>query len=255
MNRDLFDLNGAACLVTGASSGIGSVIAEGLAEAGAKVVLAARRTDKLNRLARSLRKRGFETKSTKCDVTREREVEAAVKAAVASYGSLDVLVNNAGTTHMSPGHEVNLEAWKRVLDVNLTGTFLCAKHASRQMMNQRRGKIINISSVYGLVADTSPELPYYASKAGVIGLTRQLALELAPYNIQVNSIAPGFFSSEMTKAIIEDVDELSYTLSRIPVRRIGKPKELTGVVQFLASKASDYVTGQLIVVDGGWTLW
>ena len=132
---------------------------------------------------------------------------------------------------------------------------MCAKHASKRMIEQKKGKIINISSVYGVMADTSPELPYYASKAGVIGLTRQLALELAPYNIQVNAIAPGFFSSEMTKPIFEDADALSYTLSRIPMNRVGLPEELSGVARFLASRASDYVTGQLIVVDGGWSLW
>lgn len=255
MKPDLFDLHGASCLVTGASSGLGSVIAEGLAEGGARVVVAARRVDRLEKLVRLLGKRGLEAESIKCDVTREADVEKMIKSTVEFYESLDVLVNNAGTTHTSRSFELSLPAWKQVLDVNLTGTFLCAKHASRQMIRQRKGKIINMSSVYGLRADSSPELPYYASKAGVLGLTRQLALELAPYNIQVNSIAPGFFPSEMTKAIIENPDELSNTLSRVPMKRIGRPRDLVGVVQFLASKASDYMTGQLIVVDGGWTLW
>lgn len=255
MKKDLFDLRGVTCLVTGASSGLGSVMAEGMAKAGAKVILAARRTDRLVRLVRLLRKRGLEADSITCDVTRETEVKRMVNTAFKSCGSLDVLINNAGTTHTSPCFEVSLAGWKRVLDVNLTGAFLCAKHASRQMIRQGRGKIVNISSVYGIIADGSPELPYYASKAGVIGLTRQLALELAPYNIQVNSIAPGFFPSEMTKTIIENPDELSNMLSRIPMKRIGKPADLVGVVQFLSSKASDYMTGQVVVVDGGWTLW
>jgi gluconate 5-dehydrogenase len=255
MNHDLFDVRDSVCLVTGASSGIGVAIAAGLAEGGAKVVLAARRLDRLQKFERSLSARGYSAKAIKCDVTDERDVSAAVAETVDSYKSLDVLVNNAGITHVSPTHQLSLEDWRRVLDVNLTGVFLCAKHASKRMIEQKKGKIINISSVYGVMADTSPELPYYASKAGVIGLSRQLALELAPYNIQVNAIAPGFFSSEMTKPIFEDADALSYTLSRIPMNRVGLPEELSGVARFLASRASDYVTGQLIVVDGGWSLW
>lgn len=255
MNENLFDVADYACLVTGASSGIGKVIAEGFAGAGAKVMLAARRNDRLEEIVGSLRSRGLEAKWIRCDVANEDDVESAVNATVDAYSSLDLLVNCAGITHVSQSTELKVSDWRRVLEVNLTGTFLAAKHAAKQMMTKKRGKIVNFASVYGVLADISPELPYFASKAGVVGLTRQLALELAPYNIQVNSIAPGFFISEMNKPIIEDTDALSYTLSRIPLRRIGKASEILGVVQFLASKASDYITGQLIIVDGGWTLW
>ena len=255
MKDDLFDVSDLVCLVTGASSGIGKVIAEGFADAGAKVMLTARRSDRLETNAKELQSRNLHAKWIKCDVANESDVKSAVKATVDAYGSLDLLVNCAGITHVSQSTEVNLSDWQRVLDVNLTGTFLCSKHAAKQMMTRKRGKIVNFASVYGVVADTSPELPYFASKAGVVGLTRQMALELAPYNIQVNSIAPGFFSSEMNKPIIEDTDALSSALARIPLRRIGTTSEILGVVQFLASKASNYITGQLIIVDGGWTLW
>ena len=230
-------------------------MAEGLAEAGGRLVLAARRIDKLDEVVRSMRTKGYDVRAMRCDVTDEGEVKRTAEAITGVYGSLDVLVNNAGTTFASPTKDLDVEEWRRVVDVNLTGVFLCTKHAAKQMIKQGRGKIVNVSSVYGVMVDTSLELPYYASKSGVIGLTRQLALEFASYNLQVNAIAPGFFPSEMTKPVIEDVDSLSYTLSRIPMKRIGKPEELKGIVRFLASKASDYVTGQLIVVDGGWSLW
>ena len=255
MSDDLFNVSGSVCLVTGASSGLGLIIAEGLVEAGAKVILAARRIERLKQHENSLRAKGFESMAIQCDVTHETEVERAIKSTVSTYGSLDLLVNNAGNTHVSTTTSLSLDDWKKVLDVNLTGAFLCAKHAAKEMIRRGKGKIINIASVYGVMADTSPELPYYTSKAGIIGLTRQLALELAPNNIQVNAIAPGFFESEMTKPIIEDADAVSYSLARIPVKRMGRPDELKGVVRFLASKASDYITGQLIIVDGGWTLW
>jgi gluconate 5-dehydrogenase len=255
MERDIFDVTGNVCLVTGASSGLGVIMAEGLAEAGARVVLGARRVDKLQDVSDSLRSKGYSAETVRCDVTNESEVRSMVESVVQRYGALDVLVNNAGTTIASPTDALSIDDWKRVLDTNLTGVFLCCKHAYRKMVAQKHGKIVNISSVYGLMADTSLELPYYASKAGIVGFTRQLALELAPHNVQVNSIAPGFFPSEMTEPVIADVDSLSYTLSRIPMRRIGTPQELKGVIRFLGSRASDYITGQTLVVDGGWSLW
>ncbi|HYW01755.1 MAG TPA: SDR family NAD(P)-dependent oxidoreductase [Candidatus Acidoferrum sp.] len=255
MTRDIFDVIDNVCLITGASSGLGVIMAEGLAEAGARVVLAARRLDKLREVSDALKSKGYRAEAVKCDVTNEMEVRSTIESVIRNYGSLDMLVNNAGTTAVSPTAELQVEDWKQVLDANLTGVFLCCKSVLRQMMAQKRGKVVNISSVYGLMADISPELPYYTSKAGIVGLTRQLALELASHNVQVNAIAPGFFPSEMTEPIIMNVDSLAYTLSRIPMKRIGTPQELKGVIRFLGSRASDYITGQVIVVDGGWSLW
>ncbi len=255
MTRDIFDVTDNVCLITGASSGLGVIMAEGLAEAGARVVLAARRLDKLREVSDSLKSKGYRAEAVKCDVTDKMEVRSTIESVIRNYGSLDMLVNNAGTTAVSATADLQVDDWKGVLDANLTGVFLCCKYALKQMMTQKRGKIVNISSVYGLMADISLELPYYTSKAGIVGLTRQLALELASHNVQVNSIAPGFFPSEMTEPIIMNVDSLAYTLSRIPMKRIGMPQELKGVIRFLGSRASDYITGQVIVVDGGWSLW
>jgi NAD(P)-dependent dehydrogenase (short-subunit alcohol dehydrogenase family) len=151
---------------------------------------------------------------------------------------------------------MKLEDWEKVLNVNLTGVFLFCREVAKNMIKiGEGGKIINVSSIYGLIADDTPELPYFVSKAGLLGLTRQLALELAPYRINVNAIAPGFFPSEMTSQFISDLDNLSLTLSKIPLRRIGMPNDLKGVIIFLASRASDYITGQVIVIDGGWSIW
>lgn len=255
MTTDIFKVTDKVCWITGASSGLGIMLAEGLAEAGARVVLTARRVDRLHQVAESLKSKGYEAEPMKCDVTKETEVRSVVETVTEKFGSLDVLVNNAGTTTVSPTTDMQVSEWKRVLETNLTGVFLCSKYASSQMIAQKHGKIVNISSVYAAMADISFELPYYTTKAGIFGLTRQLALELAPHNVQVNSIAPGFFPSEMTRSVITDLDSLSYTLSRIPMKRIGTTEDLKGVIRFLASKASDYITGQVITVDGGWNLW
>lgn len=253
---DLFRLDGRTALVTGASSGIGVVMAEALAEAGARVALAARREKKLRHVAEALAEKGYEVKAFRCDVSSENDVKNLIENVVREMGAIDILVNNAGITAESPSTEMRVEDWRKVLEVNLTGVFLCSREAAKKMIDGRRGgKIINVSSVYGLMADATPEAPYFASKAGVVGLTRQLALEWAPYGINVNAVAPGIFPSEMTAPFIEDADDLSYTLSRVPFHRLGLPEDLKGVILFLASKASDYVTGQVIVVDGGWSIW
>lgn len=253
---ELFKLNGKTAIVTGASSGLGVIMAEALCEAGARVMLVARRIEKLKFVANLLESKGFTVKFFQCDVSIEKEVVETVKEIINNMGRVDILVNNAGITIPSPTTEMRLDDWKKVIDVNLTGMFLFCREVAKNMIEVREGgKIINVSSIYGLIADDTPELPYFASKAGVLGLTRQLALELAPYKINVNAVAPGFFPSEMTSPFISDLDSLSFTLSKIPLRRIGLPDDLKGVIVFLASRASDYITGQVIVVDGGWSIW
>jgi len=251
----LFGLDGRVAVVTGSAGGLGRFMAEGLADAGAKVALLDIRKEQLAKAEEEMTKKGFKAKAVECDITDEGQVKRAFERVAAKLGSPDILVNNAGITKASPATEFKLEDWKKIFDVNLNGMFLCSREAARRMMKRRRGKIINISSVYGLMADVSPELAYYTSKAGVVGMTRGLALEFARYNINVNAIAPGFFPTEMTRPFIEDLDALSYTLARIPTRRLQRPYEIKGAVVFLASRASDGITGQVVPVDSGWSIW
>ncbi|MEM4203101.1 MAG: glucose 1-dehydrogenase [Candidatus Methanomethylicaceae archaeon] len=249
-----FNIKGQTAIVTGASSGLGVTFAETLAELGVNLIIAARRYEKLVEVADRISKKfDAEVLPIKTDVSREEEVINMVKAAVEKFGSLEILVNNAGVASLSPSIDISLEEWKKVLDINLTGVFLCARTAAREMMKRKYGKIINISSIYGAVGDVFPTAPYYASKGAVINLTRALAVEWAPYNINVNAIAPGFFPSEMTQLVFQDEKITNYILSRTPLRRIGDPLDLKAALVYLASPASNYVTGQTIFVDGGWT--
>ena len=253
--KKMYSLEGKVAVVTGASSGLGVVFSEALGEMGASIELAARRTDKLHEVESKLNETGVRARSIQCDVSKSEDVQALIDDTVKNFGRLDIIVNNAGVAAMSPTVDISVEEWKKVVDVNLTGVFLCARAAARQMMKQGGGKIINISSIYGAVGDVFPASPYYATKGAVINMTRDLAVEWAPYMIGVNAIAPGFFPSEMTQGIFEDPGYLEYIIKQTPLARTGRPDDLKGVVVFLASSASDYVTGQTIFVDGGWTAW
>jgi NAD(P)-dependent dehydrogenase (short-subunit alcohol dehydrogenase family) len=249
-----FDIRGQTAIVTGASSGLGVTFAETLAELGVNLVLAARRYEKLIKVADDIKNRfNVEVVPIRADVSQEDQVISMVKTTVEKFDSIEILVNNAGVASLSPSIEISLEEWKRVIDINLTGVFLCARTAAREMMKRKYGKIINIASIYGAVGDVFPTAPYYASKGAVINLTRALAIEWAPYKINVNAIAPGFFPSEMTQPIFQDEKTLKYILSRTPLGRIGEPLDLKAALTYLASPASNYVTGQTIFVDGGWT--
>lgn len=249
-----FDIKGQTAIVTGASSGLGVTFAESLAEIGINVVIAARRYEKLVKVARELsRKYNVRVIPVKTDVSQEEQVISMVKTAVENFGSLEILVNNAGIASLSPSVDMSLKDWKKVIDVNLTGVFLCARTAAREMIKRKYGKIVNIASIYGVVGDVFPTAPYYASKGAVINLTRALAIEWAPYKINVNAIAPGFFPSEMTTPIFQDEKSLKYILSRTALGRTGEPLDLKAALIYLASPASDYLTGQTIFVDGGWT--
>ncbi|UCH71347.1 MAG: glucose 1-dehydrogenase [Candidatus Bathyarchaeota archaeon] len=249
-----FAIRGQTAIVTGASSGLGITFAETLAERGVNVVIAARRYEKLVKLAEDLsNKHGVEVVPVKADVTQEDQVINMVKTATEKLGSLEVIVNNAGAASLSPSVDMRIEEWKKVLDVNLTGVFLCARTAAREMIKKKYGKIVNIASIYGAVGDVFPAAPYYASKGAVINLTRALAVEWAPHKINVNAIAPGFFPSEMTEPIFQDKKSLEHILSRTPLGRTGEPLDLKAALIYLASPASNYVTGQTIFADGGWT--
>lgn len=254
--KDLcFEISGKAAIVTGASSGLGVTFAETLAESGVNVVIAARRYNRLVEVAERLRKLGVEVIPIETDVTVEKDVEKMVGTAVENFGRVDILVNNAGVATVSPSIEMSLEEWNKVINVNLTGVFLCARAAAKEMLKRRYGKIINIASIYGAVGDVFPSAPYYATKGAVINLTRAFAIEWAPYKINVNAIAPGFFPSEMTAPIFQDEKTRGYIISKTPLGRIGETIDLKAALLYLASPASDYVTGQTLFVDGGWTAW
>jgi len=249
-----FDIEGQAAIVTGASSGLGVTFAETLAERGVNLLIAARRFERLVKVAQDLSSTyGVKVVSVQTDVSQEEQVINMVRIAIEKFGSIEILINNAGIGSLSPSIDMSLEEWKKVIDVNLTGIFLCARTAAREMIKKKYGKIVNIASIYGAVGDIFPTAPYYASKGAVINLTRALAIEWAPYKINVNAIAPGFFPSEMTEPVFKDQNALKYILSRTPLGRTGEPLDLKAALTYLASPASDYVTGQTIFVDGGWT--
>jgi len=249
-----YDIEGQTAIVTGASSGLGVSFAEALAECGVNLVIAARRNEKLVKVAEDLtREHSVDVVPVQADVAQEDQVIKIVKTAVDRFGSLQIIVNNAGIGALNPSIQMPLEEWKRVIDVNLTGVFICARTAAREMIKNKYGKIVNIASIYGAVGDIFPTASYYASKGAVINLTRALAIEWAAYKINVNSIAPGFFPSEMTEQVFKDENALKHILSRTPLGRTGEPSDLKSVLLYLASPASNYVTGQTIFVDGGWT--
>jgi NAD(P)-dependent dehydrogenase (short-subunit alcohol dehydrogenase family) len=253
---ELFDLSGKVAIVTGGGTGQGREMAQGLAEAGADVVLCARKPERCEQAAEELRALGVRSLGLRCDVREPAEVDAVVERTRVELGRIDVLVNNAGTSWGAPAEDYPLEGWQKVIDVNLTGVFLCSQAAGRVMIDQQAGKIVNIASVAAF-GGAPPELMnavgYSASKGGVVSFTRDLATKWARHGISVNAIAPGWFPSDMNKVLLEAQGD-AY-LEHIPLRRFGGPDDLKGAVVFLASRASDYVTGQTLVVDGGQSAW
>lgn len=253
---DLFNLNGKVALVTGGSRGLGREIAEGLAEAGATVTITARREQWLRPTEAELRAAGHDCTAAVCDVTDPDAVTALVDGIVARHGQLDIVVNNAGASWAAPAETMTVERFRQVVDTNATGTFLVAQAAARQMIGNGGGAIVNTASVAGLVGVPPAILRaagYNASKGAIIALTRQLAAEWAEHQIRVNAIAPGFFPSRMSEAVIAR-HETALNAS-IPLGRVGQPGELKGAVVFLASGAASYITGHILVVDGGATAW
>jgi len=251
--KELFDLSGRVAIITGGSIGLGRQMAQGLAEMGANIVLCARKKERCEQAAKELQQLGVKSLALGCDVKNPEQVSSVVAETIAQFGRLDILINNAGTSWGAPVEEMRLEHWNKVIETNLTGTFLFSQAAGKYMVAQRRGKIINIASVAGLQG-APPEfqaIGYHASKGGVIAFTKDLACKWGIHNIQVNAIAPGWFPTHMSEIVIERNREAF--LKKIPLRRFGGEDDLKGAAVYLASDASNFVTGHVLVVDGGQT--
>ncbi|MGC8533744.1 MAG: glucose 1-dehydrogenase [Candidatus Parvarchaeum sp.] len=252
---NLFDLHGKSAIVTGASSGLGISFTEALAEAGADVLICARREDKLLENAKRISSyTGRKIIAVKADLTNEDDIINVVQRADQEFGKIDILVNNAGSAVAGSSLELKKEDWQKVLDLDISAVFLLSKEVISDMIKKTiNGSIINIASIYGLFGDIIPAAPYYASKGAVVNLTRAMSVEFASKCIRINAIAPGFFPSEMTSGLLSDKAVLDHINQRTPLGRVGNPNELKGAVIFLASNASSYVTGHILAVDGGWS--
>ncbi len=247
-------LAGKVAIVTGAGRGLGRAIARALADAGAQVALSGRDEARLADVAGEIKKLGRVGEVVPADVTDRDAVEALVAQTVERLGGVDILVNNAGVVVERPLLEMTEEDWDAIFDTNVRGTFLCTRAAGRVLTKQRAGKVINIASYTGFIGMANLAA-YCASKAALVQLTKALAVEWAPHNVQVNAIAPGFFETEMNAEFRSNASELDRALKRIPARRAGRPEELGPLAVLLASSASDYMTGETIVIDGGQIAW
>jgi NAD(P)-dependent dehydrogenase (short-subunit alcohol dehydrogenase family) len=254
--RKLFDITGKAALVTGGSRGLGLQMAEALGEMGARVALTARKPKELEEAVAHLKSLGIESVSIPCDMSEPGAIGPAVERAIAALGPIDILVNNAGTTWGAATIDHPLDAWQKVINLNLTAMFVtCQAVGKLCMVPRRQGKVINIASILGLVgggdAGRLGTIAYNASKGGVVNFTRSLAAEWAQYNINVNAIAPGFFPTKMTKGLMEMMgDEVA---NKAPLKRVGGAEDLKGITVLLASDACSFITGQIVAVDGGVT--
>jgi gluconate 5-dehydrogenase len=246
----IFDLTGRTALVTGSSRGLGRAMAQGLAEAGARVVLNGASAERLAAAAAALRDRGHAVLGERFDVCDEAAVVAAFERLDAEGVAVDILVNNAGIQFRRPMVELATEDWRRVIDTNLTSAFVVGREAAKRMIARGHGKIVNIGSLTSEVARATVT-PYTAAKGGIKMLTKGMAAEWGPHNIQANAIGPGYMLTDMNEALVNDPAFDAWVRGRTPARRWGRPEELVGAAVFLASAASDYVNGQIIYVDGG----
>ena len=251
--KELFDLSGRVALVTGGSRGLGLQMAEALGEMGAKVAITARKAKELSNAETHLRQRGIDVLTHSCDLSDPSVPKPLVDTVMAQWGRIDILVNNAGTTWGAPMEDHQLEAWQKIIALNLTAMFLLTQAVGKATMIPRRtGRIINIASIAGL-SGTEPAfmstIGYNTTKAGVVNFTKSLACEWGKHNIHVNAIAPGVFPSKMSQGMINQSEK--YILERTPLRRLGGDRDLKGVIVLLASDASDFMTGTVIPVDGG----
>ena len=254
---DEFRLDGQTAIVTGASKGIGRALAEALAEAGANVVVTNRTpADGEEAAAEIADSTGAKTLAIPMDVTEEAEVEAMMDKTLDEFGSIDILVNNAGIARTAPAYEMSLETWNEVVQTNLTGTFLCTKHAGGEMVDSDGGTVVNVASMSAFVANyPQEEAVYHATKGGVVSFTRQLASEWATHGVRANAIAPGYIRTEMINEMLaENPDMEAAWLSEMLMEEMAPPEDLGATVVYLASDASSYVTGETVVIDGGYTV-
>ncbi|HZU01379.1 MAG TPA: glucose 1-dehydrogenase [Ktedonobacteraceae bacterium] len=253
MSLDIFKLDGRVALITGGNRGLGFAMAQALAEAGADVVVTSRQQEKAHESAAALaRTTGRRALGLAVDVTSAEQVESMVQAVVKEFGHIDILVNNAGINIRKPIEEFDENSWDLVQDTNLKAPFLCSRAVARFMKEQRYGRVINLSSMLGMVA--LPERSAYcSSKGGLLQLTKVLALEWASYNITVNALCPGPFATELNIPVMNNPQASQFFLNHIALGRWGQPEEIKGAIIFLASKASSFMTGAALVVDGGWT--
>lgn len=249
---DLFKLEGKTAIVTGGGRGLGAQISQGFAEAGANVVVCSRKLEACEEMSKELKKLGVDSLAFACDVSNPKDVKKVVEGTVEHFGSIDILVNNSGATWGASVSEMPLEAWQKVIDVNITGTFLMSQEVGKTMIKQNKGKIINIASVAGY-GGTDPRymdtIGYNTSKGAVMTFTKDLAVKWGQYNINVNAIAPGFFPTKMSQGLLEKGQDK--ILEGTPLNRLGNDADLKGAALFLASKASDFVSGDILAVDGG----
>ncbi|HEX7055092.1 MAG TPA: SDR family oxidoreductase [Burkholderiales bacterium] len=254
--RELLDLSGRAALVTGGSRGLGLQIAEALGEMGARIAISARKQDELEAAVKKLGSLGIEAKAYVCDIGKRAEIPGLVEAVLGQLGKVDILVNNAGATWGAPAEEHPLEAWDKLVNVNLTGAFVLTQLVGRRsMIPARWGRIINVASIAGLMGQDPRivrTIAYNATKGGLVNFTRALAAEWGAHGITVNAICPGFFPSKMTRATLDSVSKI--ILETTPNRRLGNDDDLKGLAVLLASEASRHITGQAIAVDGGATI-
>lgn len=251
MKSALFQLAGRTALITGGGSGLGRAISIGFAEAGARVAVTDISIENAVETATIIKAQGGEAFAERLDVTQRSEVETLTSKLLQRWDSLDILVNSAGRAIRGTALDYKEEDWTAIIAVNLTGTFFCCQAAGRQMAAQRRGKIINLASIGGFIAYPG-SIAYLASKGGVVQLTRGFAVELAPYNVQVNAIAPSLFDTPMVASTRSDAESHKYFMDRTPAGRKGRPEEIAGAAIFLAADGSSMVTGHTLAVDGGY---
>lgn len=254
MALELFDLTGKVVLVTGGNRGLGEVSAMALGKVGAEVALCGRNEAALERVSRAIQSLGRKAQGFVIDVTSRMSVQAGVKQILDEFGKIDILVNNAGVNHRVPVLEYPEEKWDLVINTNLKGYFLVAQAVVPQMIDRGYGKVINMSSILGSVALPN-QLAYAAAKGGVDQMTKVMALEWAKMGVRVNAIGPTYFETELVAQLRDDPERFNFINERTPMGRWGYLPELEGIVIFLASPASDFITGQTIYIDGGWTIW
>jgi len=250
----MFDLKNKVAIITGARRGMGKSHALLLAKAGAKVVVSDISLEDCEKVVNEIEKANGQAIAVKCDVTQKKQVDEMIDKAIKKWGKIDILVNNAGIAPMIPFLEITEQDWDKTLDINLKGYFLCAQACAKQMAKQKSGVIVNIASVaMGQQGVGFPNIVHYcASKGGIAAMTEAMAIELAPHNIRVNAVSPGMIETPMIDTIKKDPKAIEGLLARVPMHRVGKPEEVSNLVLFLASDASSYMTGSVVVIDGGW---